>query len=238
MPGDGNQTAGAACGFYCAASQRFDVDRLYSDSSLLALNFNSVWCNALNRANQGERLDYFAMQHSDIEPETVWLDKLIDELDSHDLDVLGVVSPIKTSAGLTSTAVARDDGDTWRPQRRLTMSEVYDLPETFTSDDVAGSLLLNSGLWVAKFDLAWAKKVHFTINDRIVFDQTSGMYRAEVEPEDWYFSRLCHELGLRIGVTRKVSLLHSGIQKFTNQHAWGSESTDSELISAQIGGQL
>lgn len=234
MPGYGDLTAPAARGFYCATSSRFDVDRMYNEGSLLAQNFNALWCWALNKVHNGERVDYFAMQHADVGPEVGWLETMIDELESKELDVIGAAVPIKSQNGLTSLALARDDGTTWRVKCRLTMDEVHRLPETFTEADTGHQLLLNTGLWVAKFNMDWATQIHFTINDRIIFDTVTGTYRAEVEPEDWYFSRLCDELGLKIGATRKVALQHQGKIAFSNDFAWGLEKFDSEYVSESL----
>lgn len=223
MPGYGEQTGGAGRGFWRATrlpESRVRYEQNYG--SLLAQNFNSLWCSALNDVHQGNRLDYFAMQHADIEPEDWWLDALIGEMEANGLDVLGVVAPIKDQKGLTSVALAHESGDPWRIKQRLTMREIFRLPMTFTSEDVGHPILLNTGLWVCRFG-DWAKKVRFTINDRIAFDTEQDRYVPQVEPEDWYFSRLCHELGLKIGCTRKVKLNHRGGMSFSNSYAWGDE---------------
>ena len=219
MPGYGHVTMPAARGFFLA-SKAHAVDFGYSQSSLLANGFNQLWCAALNKQVKSNDVDYFAMQHADIEPDIHWLDTLVDELEANDLDVLGVVAPIKDRHGLTSIAIG-DEDTTWRVKCRLTMNEVFQLPETFTSEHLPGQLLLNTGLWICRFDPSWVRKVRFEINDRIVQDAKTGMYIPEVEPEDWFFSRLCHDLGLKIGCTRKVKLLHRGEQAFTNAAPWG-----------------
>lgn len=222
MPGYGQLTAGASRGFWRATRlPDSQVSFTFFNGSLLALNFNSLWCSALNQRLTEDGPNYFAMQHADVEPSDYWLDDLIDELEANDLDILGVSVPIKSERGLTSLAVDRRDGDTWRPLCRLSTTEVASLPETFTSKDVGGNLLINTGLWVCRFNPDWARKVRFTINDRIVFDSKAGKYIPQVEPEDWYFSRLCHELGLRIGATRKIVLTHRGDAAYPNNQAWG-----------------
>jgi hypothetical protein len=236
MPNYDSITGGAAKGFYRAstgAEANIPLDLIISNTkgSLLAQNFNQLWCQALNMCAEGERIDYFAMLHADVEPVDFWLDTLIEEMEANDLDVLGAVIPIKDLRGLTSIALARDDGDPWHPHCRLTMKEVYRLPETFTSADVGRPLLINTGCWVCRFDPAWCAKVGFTINDRIIYDTNAKKYVAEVESEDWYFSRLCHELGVKVGATRKVPLIHSGKFRFTNVDPWGSEAFDSQLVS-------
>jgi hypothetical protein len=221
QPGYGSLTAGAARGFWRASKTPERVTFKYVEGSLLAQGFNALWCTALNMRLSGERCDYFAMLHADVEPADGWLDVLTGEMEARNLDLLSAVVPIKDGHGLTSTALARPDGDTWGALCRLSMREVYDLPETFTSEDTGHPLLVNTGCWVCRFDPEWARKVHFRINDRIVFNKALGLYQAQVEPEDWYFSRLCHELGLRIGATRKVRLDHAGRVHYPNTHPVG-----------------
>lgn len=230
MPGYGKQTADAGRGFWRACADASNVVFSNRTGSLLAANFNALWCEALNLVHRGEQVDYFAMLHDDIGPEDFWLDKLIAELEATQLDVLGVAVPIKDSRGVTSLALD-NPGETWRPKCRLSMHDIYQLPETFTSDDVGAPLLLNTGCWVCRFDPAWAKLMHFTINDRIIYRTDLGIYQAQVEPEDWYFSRLLHERGLKIGATRKIKVVHRGEIDFTNQYPWGKNAFDCEYIN-------
>lgn len=225
MPCTGQMTLGAAHGFHrCTRRREHNVKLLALSSSLACQNFNRLWCWTLNAAIKG-RVDYFAMQHSDIEPPESWLDPLVDELEAKNLDVLGVVAPIKDTRGITSIAVAHSSGDTYRIRNRVTMDEVFRLPETFTSEDVGGPLLLNTGLWICKFNMEWAPKVFFTVNDTIAI-QKNGEYIALVEPEDWFASRLFHELGLKVGCTRKVEIWHRGDVAFGNAQPWGSDKFD------------
>lgn len=232
MPGHGQCTEAAARGLWRASR---DMDRVwveYAAGSLLATNFNRLWCNALNLARRGEPVKYFAMLHDDVGPQDWWLDALVDELELEQLDVLGVVVPIKDPRGMTS--IALDSGDPWRPLCRLAMSEVMRLPATFTSQDLGHPLLLNTGCWVCRFDLSWARRAYFTINDRIVIDEASGEFRVEVEPEDWFFSRGCHELGLKLGATRKIVATHRGKVDVCNQSPWGSNTFDREYTPASL----
>lgn len=228
MPGYGKQTAAAGRALWRASRDMANVCIEYQCGSLLACNFNKLWCTALNMVHRGERIDYFAMLHDDIGAEDFWLDALIEELEAKQLDVLGVVVPIKDTRGLTSIALHRP-GDNWNPECRLSMRDVFALPETFTSEDLNGApLLLNTGCWVAKWNQQWCRQVHFEINDRIVFDRPQNAYRPEVESEDWLFSRMLNDLGLRIGATRKIAVAHRGEMDFLNTHAWGSDAFDHE----------
>jgi predicted O-methyltransferase YrrM len=238
MPGYGKQTAAAGRGFWRACADMSGVWNAYQNGSLLASNFNQLWCAALNLVHQGGQLDYFAMLHDDIGPEDYWLDKLIDELEANQLDVLGVVVPIKDTRGMTSLAL-HAYGDNWMPAARLSMHDVFELPETFTSDDLDQPVLLNTGCWVAKWNQEWCKKVHFEINDRIIFNTACNRYQAQTEPEDWFFSRQLHEIGsgpsahlrpLRIGATRKIKVMHQGEMHFSNEQPWGSQAFDRESV--------
>jgi SAM-dependent methyltransferase len=234
MPGYGRQHAAAARSLWRASRNMDEVRVQYQCGSLLAQNFNSLWCAALNLTLDGEPCDYFAMLHDDIGAEDFWLDNLIDELDSRQLDALGVAIPIKDTRGLSSIAVHKD-GDNWRPECRLTMRELHRLPSTFTSKDLGGrKLLLNTGMWACRFDPAWNTLVHFEINDRIAFNQATGRYQAVNESEDWFFSRLLHELGLRIGATRKIAAEHYGEMAFANYRAWGTHQHDADSIDHSI----
>jgi precorrin-6B methylase 2 len=228
MPGyDGKCTAHAGRAFWRACADMSQVVNDYRSGSLLACNFNQLWCGALNEVHEGRRLDYFAMLHGDIGAKELWLDELIAELEAHDLDILGVAVPLKDTRGITSLALHKE-GDSWMPECRLSMQDLYQLPETFTSKDVGRPLLLNTGCWVCKFDMKWATQLHFEINDRIVFNRAQNRYQAQTESEDWFFSREAHELGLKIGATRKIPLLHRGDMDFPNTQPWGSHAFDSE----------
>lgn len=228
VPSFGDLSAGAARGaFKASRCEALAYSIEFSQGSLLALNFNRLWCRALNFAAKG-RLDYFAMQHADVEPELWWLDKLVAEMEAHDLDVLGAVAPIKDTRGLTSIALDGEPGDPWHVHARLSMRDVFRLPETFTSEHVGRPLLLNTGLWVCRFDPAWASNVHFEINDGIA-PTGDGEFVALNEPEDWGFSRQLHRLGLKIGCTRKVALGHRGPAVFGNTHPWGQLEYDTDV---------
>lgn len=241
MPGYGKQTAAAAKGFYRARRDMSGVRQLYQNGSLLAANFNQLWCYALNLVHNGERVDYFAMLHDDVGPEDFWLDQLIEELEDKKLDVLGVVVPIKDTRGMTSIALDRGN-DPWVPWCKLSMHDVYQLPETFTEEHTGRPLLLNTGCWVMKWNQDVCRTLHFEINDRIVFNNQAKRYQSQTEPEDWNFSRQLNEVGapgsatdgmprLRIGSTRKIRVDHGGEMSFTNSRPWGSDHFDTELMT-------
>lgn len=225
----------AACrAAFGGASARLRVRVLAQGHSLLAHGFNEAWCWALNAAQSGERVDYFAMLHGDIAPEPNWLDVLVAELEAGHYDVVSAVVPIKDSRGLTSTAVGHpDSADCYDVAYRLTMAEAVRLPETFTAADIPeapGPLLVNTGCWVCRFDPKWAERCHFEIRSRI--RKVGDIYQAEVNPEDWNISRQWHALGLNVAATRKVKLHHHGDAAFGNQEAWGDYDFDRDKLTA------
>jgi hypothetical protein len=236
MPTAGEQTPGAGRGLWRASRNMDDVYVHVPEGSLPTQNFNRIWAMALTAHHKGHPFDYVALLHSDVMAEDWWLDRAIELLERYELDLLGVVVPIKDASGATSHALDRS-GDTWRPLCRLTLDEVYRLPTVFTSDDVGALLLVNTGCFVARFAMEWAKKLLFTVNDRIVFNKALDSYMAEVEPEDWFFSRLCHELGLRIGATTEIACEHRGSANFTNTRPWGKPFDVDYVTASQIPAQ-
>lgn len=193
-------------------------------SSALTFNFNGLWCQALNRRT-ALNLDRFLMIHTDIQPlGTDWLDRMLALMDETRADVLSVVSPIKDTNGLTSTAL---DTAAWTP-RRLTLREVHALPETFDGafvrEKYGANLLINTGLMLVRLTEPWAQDVCFTIDNRVA--RIDGQFVPFFEPEDWKFSRWCHARGLKVVATRAIQLRHLGSAMYDNVHAWGTMPVD------------
>lgn len=204
-----------------------------TNCSLLTYNFNQLWCHALNQRSNG--VTHFAMLHADIilQPESAyWVDILIDEMDRYDADVMSSVVPLKNSQGLTSTAI---DTDEWRP-RRLTIRECNNLPETFTANDVpwaeGRNLLVNTGCMVIRFGNPWVERVCFHVQDKIV-KGADGMFTPHVMPEDWHFSRQCHQEDLTVMATGKVKLNHIGVAPFPNYGEWGDAMDKANMRKAR-----
>lgn len=197
--------------------------------SLLAFNFNTLFCKALCE-RRNHPLRYFLMLHSDIEPQPWWVDVLIDELERHNADVLSAVVPMKSEDGLCSCGIGKP-GEDFSAYYRLSMRQLELLPETFGAADLGFAdwpLLINTGCWVMRLDRPWVDEFPgFTINDRIR-RAADGSACADVEPEDWNFSRWCWSKGLKVLATKKVRLLHHGANAFSNQGVWGSRAVDHE----------
>lgn len=233
-----------------ASSTRTDanVHLAKRGGSLLARNFNDLWCEALNqRAELG--LTHFVMHHADISTEPGWLDKLLSVHEKSGADMTGVVVPIKDPRGVTSTGyrtygqVECDCGrwpKCWRCKgtgsyrdyydvTRFTMKEVQKFPETFDINQAGKpgtALMLNTGLWVCDFTKPWVEEVYFHIADRIRRDPSTGRFQPCVLSEDWFFSTMCHERGLRLVATRAVKATHYGRFGFANDSPWGKWETD------------
>lgn len=233
MPSYGLISAGAARGMYRATDYKLNVIGEDFESSLLAQCFNVFWAGALNACRTGRKIDYFAMIHSDVIPEDFWLDRLIEELDAHNLDVISTAIPIKSTKGLTSCGFEAEPFNEWRIGGRITMAELHRLPPTFTAEHVGRPLVMNTGLWACRFNPDWASKVAFTIRDRIAV-QPDGSYLAEVMSEDWDFSRQIRGLGLKLGITRRVKAVHRGNAGYPNNTVWGTHAYDSDLLTEPL----
>lgn len=198
--------------------------------SLIPVTFGWPWCECLD----GD-YTHFAMLHADISTAAGWVDTLLAELDTHAADVVSAVVPIKGPAGLTSTAIGC--GDSFDPVRRLTMREVYNLPETFTAADAGYPecpLLINTGCWVARVRdnpggpiRLWAESFQgWQITSRFLRSETTGRRVVVTASEDWEFARHCHAAGAVVMATRKVQLAHEGRFNFGNDSPWGDMETD------------
>jgi len=245
----------AAIGWLVMASQgqRCRVSQHNYQSSLLGRSFNDSWARALQGAANG-LFTHFAMIHSDVGPNVTdangkplfWLDEMLAEMQRVKADVISAVVPIKDDRNLTSTAID-DPADCFEPERRLTMTEVLKLPETFSAMDCAFAginphhhgLLINTGLLLVDIRGPWIwddwitqRPIMFTVNDRIVRNP-NGQFVVSVESEDWYFSRAANRNRARVFATRKIALKHYGEIGWSNQEKFGSWKVDRDKIKEE-----
>jgi hypothetical protein len=221
----------AACNF---PTKKYDHIVLDCGTSILTHTFNELLCHALNLRDK-EGYTHFAMLHNDVVPELQWVDVLLQEMETHKLDMISAVVPLKNDLGLTSTATDTP-GYHWGV-RRLTMSEVMQMPETFTAQDIPhrikdAGLLLNTGCWLMRIDQPWMQGLHFRQHDRIINCLATKSWAAQGMSEDWDFSRQLHDRGCRLGATRKVSLYHQ-FPQYHNRSAWGLWQEDQDFHDAE-----
>ncbi len=195
-------------------------------SSLLPDAFNSLLCDAFNLDDNGKKATHFLMQHGDIVPQQNWISIMLDEMESHQLDVLSAVSPIKTvDMDDTSTAVGVVDGKNTR-FRRLMVAETMDLPETFfledTNHEPDDKLLVNTGLLCIDLRKPWVKEWMLTGGFRFetyIMQKEDGEWHSVCLPEDWLFSWDAQtKFGAKVAATTKVRLIHYGEVGFANRH--------------------
>lgn len=192
-------------------------------------DMNILWVSALNKFEAGE-ITHFAMLHTDIVPVPGWLDLLIGEMEDTKADIISVPAPLKDNRGLTSSGIG-DPNDRWGPFRRFTMRELVKLPATFGIEDTPHPdkyLLHNTGCWLLDLRNPIFRQTDERGYLKAVFNFPVGAVRTDKgwaslrESEDWYFSRMVHELGAKSLITRKVELFHmDGGRGYGNQDAWG-----------------
>lgn len=222
---------GAAAGLHFASNNKYRQVVGNFGTSVLTQCFNTLLCEALNaRATDG--VTHFAMLHNDVVPCKGWLDILMEEMLFNDFDMVSAVIPIKNSKGLTSTGIDTP-GNPWSV-RRLSMAEVFDMPETFTAKDIPfrqaeSSLLLNTGCWVMKLTEPWAEGLCFRQQDCIAWSLSDQKYVAQSISEDWDLSRQLVGRGCRIAATRRVPIFHER-PEFHNHEPWGEWSSDQTFL--------
>jgi len=198
---DGRIESGTATGLR-QASQKHTIIQMVNRSSLLAYNCNQLWCAALNMLDQYQ-LRWFAMLHSDVVPESNWLDKMIDIAEENNVDLLSAVVPIKDESRTVSMAIGTEDPF---KSRRMHITEVC------IQNISAESLRVNTGCMICRIDRPWSDKLFFQISDRITLEK--GSWMAEVEPEDWFFSRQVEAYGGVVMATQKIELTHVGTKHY------------------------
>jgi GT2 family glycosyltransferase len=186
--------------------------------SLLARNFNDLFCFAINQ----KIYTHFLLLHSDMIPLPGWLGRMHEIMAEKKCDVLSVVAPRKNPRGLTSTAVLT--GMNPFRARCLSMKEIQALPETFGDEDLQSSrpakedLLVNSGCLLIDLSAPWVGKVWFEIKDDVV-KTPEGAYKPAGISEDWLFSMRARAAGAKIYATRAVKVIHVGTHGYTNDPA-------------------
>jgi hypothetical protein len=241
----GQLDAGAARGLYASASRRHQLYVSLNAMSLLSQNCNALWADALNRREEG--YEWFAMLHSDIDPEFCWLDRLIDEAERQGADLLSAVVPIKDRRGLTSTAIA-SPVTMFAPFCRLTMRQVRhpQFPATFDLEAAAAALetlpppfgvaevprtklLCNTGCFVCRLDRPWCdgERVYFDDLNRVL--RVNGRWEPGVHSEDWFFTGRVAEQGGKVMATTAIKVIHTGVTEFSSDEAWGADRDEQGL---------
>lgn len=217
---DGRQFAGV--GEAPTVQPRNYCEKSWRGSSLIPANFNKAWVEAVVRAEAGE-FTHFAMQHSDVVAEPGWVDILHDEMRRTGADLISAVVPLKEESGRTSMGV--DVSRSPHFFKQFTMREIANFAPTFSAEDAGYpgcALVVNTGLWLAKLNQPWNKKICFAIPAFIDWDRTPPFIATE--PEDWLMSRQLFQAGAKVMATTKVKLKHmiAPTKGYENQGAWGS----------------
>jgi hypothetical protein len=218
-----------------ATKTQHHIDFRLLGLSLLAKNFNILFCEAFNRG-----FDYLVIHHADIgacDPSgRCWLDTLLTQMQDHKLAALSAVVPIKTSSGVTSTALQLDTNNPYK-LRRMTVSELAIWQQQrgrdtiITADELArlwhaqrqpGPLLINTGLLIMDLSAPWFDKrwPGFCIDDRLAWNSI-GRPDSYTIPEDWNFSIWMHNNGLAYGATPSLEVSHVGQKLYESQGGWG-----------------
>lgn len=242
MPTRGYARLEAAQSHYCLPTRgACEIIPGMSVTTLLAHGFNRLWAMALGWHTAGI-VTHWLLHHDDVQVMTPgYLDLMIEEMQSLGTAALSVVQAIKSSERATSTAV--DGPSPWAP-RRLSLDECLALPPTFSSADLGGPLLVNTGLLL--IDLSrpewWERDpadprclaFRWHIEDRIV-QAPDGELVPQYRPEDWEFSRWCHARKIPYHATTKIRCHHWGDRAHPNYSPDPSDVTPEMEVPAHAG---
>lgn len=243
---DGRIDVASAQGLFASATTRHMLVVAPSLNSLLSLNCNGLWAEAINQRNESG-IEWFAMLHSDIGPEAGWLDKLIELAERHDADLMSTVVPIKDARGLTSTAIESNDLARG-PFCRLTLRQVRHeaFPDTFDLEAAASALeslprplqianvprtklVCNTGCLVCRLDRPWCDPSRVFFHELNAIAQIDGRWQAIVWPEDWFFTGKVTENGGRVMATKAVRVVHRGLVEYPSDGVWGPDVDEQSL---------
>ena len=234
---DGRVHDGCGRALYGSASRQHQVESLVMQFSLLTTNCNILWAMALNRFEAGQ-LEWFALLHSDVQPEPHWIDKLIAAADEHQADVMTAVIPIKNHKGLTSTAIG-DPADEYGKFVRLTMSQVRhpQFPKSFDAQQAVAALgqlpeglryqaaepanlLCNTGAMVCRLG-KWCDPTRVYFDEVTRFARLNGQWTPIVRSEDWFFTARAAACGAKVMATTTLQTIHHGTLQFPSDQVWG-----------------
>jgi hypothetical protein len=201
-------------------SDRYVVHIGISAGSMTSKNCNDLLCMFRNMGG----FDYFAMLHADVAAEDGWLQTMIERMEAFGLDVIHAPCALKNEKGYTTTCVSYDDNP-WHPNRRITTTELQQLPETFDIDTLkecydsdATRMVINTGCMVVKNGPWFEKFPAFTMWDHIV--KHNGDWFACSVSEDYVFGHWLADNGIRTGAT-KVATRHYGRGEYATSKVWG-----------------
>lgn len=221
---DGWRCDGNSESAYKTCTRKHRAFPVPKSGSLIPGNCNWLLALALNCRDQ-YGVTWFGMLHADISPEPFYLDTLVEEAESNGADMMSAVIVLKSTDGLTSTAIA--SGEKYRQFGRLTLRQLYheDFPKTFDINTAADALeklpsplglavprkalLANTGCMIIRLDRPWSERLLFRNLDAM-FRHADGTFQARDLSEDWYFSWRAARLGARVMCTTKVKAKHLG----------------------------
>ena len=225
-------------------------------SSLLQFGYTELWAKCLNSKKD---YDWLAMLHSDVVPRGPFLRTLIEQAIAGGFEVMHSPQAIKEVRGITSTMGAFSL-DPWALKRRLTVTELQHLPDTFGVEEInaclgwdAKYLLPNSGCIVIKLGPAWRRfpGFHCLTRSSVWFPGTREVipaadvtdvrfedphqFVAQVVDEDALLGLWCAERGLKVGGTRLVPSNHHGLGQYPNDCEWGTSDVDEAYFAVRAG---
>ncbi len=180
------------------------------------ITHDELWLDALNR-----KMPFFAMIHSDIEPETWWLDYLWTIRKETNADLVCVSIAMKDKTQLSSIGICKNFHSDNPVIRKIKLLDIEKLPEPFTADDLDRSgqsrLCFNTGLWLADMTKPWAQEAEWW-GDSSRRKLDDGRLISIFTSEDYKVSlMLAKRSDVKIVGSHKLDVKHHGHHAYTNK---------------------
>lgn len=220
---------GLMMGLMHATQNKHNVSAVVINSGCLPHGMNCTFHEFFN-GFKNDKFTHFGMIHSDMRPDKHWIDTLIEEMDKHGADFISAAARIKDDRNLTNMGVQKPGEPN---TRRITMTELFELPETFSVADTiypdywpafnTGACLVKAGPWMDAFE-------GFRVANWFTKGPDGDQRFSQFYPEDWGFTSWLHTQGCKVMATRKVRTWHTGLKEWGTDRDEGTWNRDQESV--------
>ncbi len=217
-------------------TRKHEVVRVDGQGDEFPFLMGQALAQALSMNEDGAGFTHLAVMQDGIVPNDWFLDVLMEDLLEGGLDMVSAVVPYINETGCTTTAID-DPGDPYCPVRRLTLHEIFRLPEVFTAKDCGYPdhlILLGNECFVVDITKPWFTEQGEGDWLKLEFDDRCRLRRLKdsriwAMKDDWRLSRHLQKVGAKVAATRRIVLTVDAERfSYPNQAPWGEWDYDKD----------